>query len=172
LFYTKDGAVIETDRLDYSSDDNEMVETNSFILPSRPDVVWVFDRTGGDRNPANPQIGQWTRNLGKSRTRQGLVLRIESDGNEGVHFVGDSSYTAKPDGTDYPVKDSRFYPADAVALQVVDAHTVVSVYKQAGKITGHDRWVVSGDGKRMSVTSDGTQKSGVRIHEDLVFEKQ
>jgi len=172
VFYTKDGAVIETDRLDFSSDGNEMVETNSFILPSRPDVVWVHERTGGDRNPANPPVGQWTRDFGKSRLRQGLILRIEPDGNDGVHFTGDTSYTAKPDGKDYPVKDSRWYAADAVALQFVDAHTVTAVYKQDGKITNQDRFVVSPDGKRMTVTSEATRASGVHLHEELVFDKQ
>jgi len=168
--YTKDGTVIETDRMSFSSNRNEVIETNSFISPRGPDVVWIWERTGGSRNPADPYIGEWTRNLSKSRMRQGLVLRIEPDGGDGVHFVGEFSYTAKPDGMDYPVKAARF--ADATALEFVDARTVISVYKLAGKVTGQDRCVVSGDGKRMSVASDRTQRNGIRTHEDLVFEKQ
>ena len=73
---------------------------------------------------------------------------------------------------DYPVKDSRFFPADAVALQFVDTHTVISVYKQAGRIIGQERWVVSTDGKQMNATIDGTQRNGGRMQADFVFEKQ
>jgi hypothetical protein len=52
--------------------------------------------------------------------------------------------------------------ADTVVLQFVDAHTVVSIYKRARKVAAQD----------MTATSDGTQMNGVRIHDDLVFEKQ
>jgi hypothetical protein len=67
--------------------------------------------------------------------RQGIVLKIEPDVGDTVRFVEDStSYAAKPDGMDYPLKDASIYQADTCAFQFVDARTVISIHKRAGKV--------------------------------------
>lgn len=166
--YRKDGAVTATYRVAFSIDWNELVETYTSVLPPEPEVTLVWDRTGEERSTIDPFIGEWTQNGNKSRLRQKLVLKIETNG-DGVRFTGDFSYTAKPDGTDYPVKDFR---DDAVALQFPDAYTVTSIYKRAGKVADEDRWVVSRDGKQMTMTVTGTLANGARISEELVFERE
>ena len=58
------------------------------------------------------------------------MLKIEPDGNDGIRFLGYFSYTARFDGKQHDLKISR---NDTVRLQVVDAHTVGSIYGETIK---------------------------------------
>jgi hypothetical protein len=98
-----------------------------------------------------------------------LVLKIEADGNEGVRFSGDFSYTARFDGKEYNLKNSN---NDTVSLQLVDAHTVDAVYRRDDKVAQKDRWVVSADEQQMTLTTTGTLETGQQVKETLVFRKQ
>jgi hypothetical protein len=55
---------------------------------------------------------------------------------------------------------------------MVDAHTVDAIYKRDDKVAQKDRWVVSADGKQMTVTTTGTLETGQQLKESLVFRKQ
>jgi hypothetical protein len=100
--------------------------------------------------------------------RQGLVLKIETDGSGGTRFLGDYSYTARFDGKPYDLKNSR---NDTVTLQLVDSHTVNAIYRRDEQITQNDRWQVSADGQEMTVSTTGTLETGQKITEKLVFKK-
>ena len=69
------------------------------------------------RSPRDPLSGEWTAGLSKTRLRQGLVLKIEADGKDGVRFSGEFSYAARFDGKQYDLKNSR---NDTVTLELVD----------------------------------------------------
>jgi hypothetical protein len=86
-----------------------------------------------------------------------------------VHFEGDYSYTARFDGKQYDLRNSR---NDTVALQLVDPHTVDATYWRDDQVTQKDRWVVSADGQQMTLTTTGTLETGQRITEKLLFKKQ
>jgi hypothetical protein len=101
--------------------------------------------------------------------RQGLVLKIEAEGRGGIRFTGDFSYTARFDGKQYDLKNSR---NDTVTLELVDAHTVDAIYRRDDQVTQKDRWVVSGDGQQMTLSTAGTLETGQRVTEKLVFKKQ
>lgn len=163
----KNGAVIATIREKLSTDGNELTATT--VEKGHPDQVTVWTRTGGAKVARDPFAGEWTEDLSKSRMRQGLVVKVEMDSNGMVRFSGDFSYTARFDGKQYDLKNSR---NDTVALQLVDGHTVDSVYRRDNQITEKDRWVLSGDGKQLTVTTTGTLETGQRISEKLVFKKQ
>ena len=163
----KNGALVATLHDKVSSDRKELTITT--VQQGHEDQITVWERSGGLRNAANPFIGEWTQNFGKTRLRQGLVLKIESDGRDGVHFVGEFSYIANFDGRDYPLKDSR---DDTVALVLIDAHTVDSTYRRGDQIADQDRWVISADGQQMTLTTTGVLGTGERIKEKLVFRKQ
>ena len=98
-----------------------------------------------------------------------MAIKIEGDGSSGVRFSGDFSYSARFDGKDYDLKNSV---NDTVSLQLVDAHTVDSIYKRDEQVTQKDRWVVSADGAQMTLTTSGTLETGQQIKETLVFRKQ
>jgi hypothetical protein len=96
------------------------------------------------------------------------VLKIEADGSGGVRFLGDFSYTARFDGKQYDLKNSR---NDTVTLELVDPHTVNAIYQRDGQVTQKDRWMVSADGLQMTLSTTGTLETGQRLTEKLVFKK-
>jgi hypothetical protein len=129
----------------------------------------VWTRSGGKKSATDPFVGEWTQDLSKTRLRQGTGLKIEADGTGGVRFSGDFSYSARFDGKEYDLKNSS---NDTVSLQLVDAHTVDSIYRRDEQITQKDRWVVSADGTQMTRTTTGTLETGQQVKETLVFRKQ
>jgi hypothetical protein len=129
----------------------------------------VWTRSGGKKSATDLFSGEWTGDLSKTRMRQGMVLKIESDGKDGVRFSGDFSYSARFDGKEYDLKNSR---NDTVALQLVDAHTVDATYRRDDQITQRDRWVVSADGAEMTLNTTGTLETSQQVKETLVFRKQ
>jgi len=163
----KDGAVVATVREKLSNDGNELTITTA--SKSHPDQISVWTRTGGAKVANDLLAGEWTQDLSKTRLRQGLVLKIEPNGNGGVRFSGDFSYSARFDGKQYDLQNSR---NDTVTLQLVDPHTVDSIYRRDDQVSQTDRWVVSGDGKQMTLTTTGAFESGQHITEKLVFQKQ
>ncbi len=163
----KDGAIVATIHDRISKDGNDLTSTTS--QKARADKITVWTRSGGKRSANDLFAGEWTEDLSKTRMRQGLALKIEADGNGGVRFLGDFSYSARFDGKEYDLKNSV---NDTVSLQLVDAHTVDSIYRRDEQITQKDRWVVSADGTEMTLTTTGTLETGQQIKETLVFRKQ
>ena len=163
----KDGAVVATVREKLSNDGDELTTTTA--TAGHPDKITVWTRTGGKKVPNDLFAGEWTQDLNKTRLRQGLVLKIETDGSGGVRFLGDFSYTARFDGKPYDLKNSR---NDTVTLELVDPHTVDAIYRRDEQVAQTDRWQVSADGQQMTLSTTGTLESGQRITEKLVFKKQ
>jgi hypothetical protein len=163
----KDGAVVGTIRDKLSNDGKELTITTA--SKSHPEQISVWTRTGGAKVAGDPIAGEWTQDLSKTRSRQGLLVKIEPDGNSGVRFSGDFSYTARFDGKQYDLHNSR---NDTVTLQLVDPRTVDSTYRRDDQVAQQDRWVVSGDGQQMTLTTTGTFESGQHLTEKLVFQKQ
>jgi hypothetical protein len=163
----KDGAVVATIREKLSKDGDELTVTT--VSKGHADEISVWTRSGGAKVAGDLLAGEWTEDLGKTRLLQGLVLKIEPDGNGGVRFSGDFSYTARFDGKQYDLKNSR---NDTVTLQLVDPHTVDSIYRRDDQVAQKDRWVVSADGQQMTLTTTGSLESGQHVTEKLVFKKQ
>jgi hypothetical protein len=163
----KDGAVVATVREKLSSDGNELTITTA--SQGHADQITVWIRSGGAKVAGDLLAGEWTQDLSKTRLRQGLGLKIESDGNGGVRFSGEFSYSARFDGKQYDLKNSR---NDTVTLELVDPHTVDSIYGRDNQVAQKDRWVVSADGQQMTLTTTGTLETGQHLTEKLVFKKQ
>ena len=149
-----------------SSDNNELTTTTS--RRGRADQITVWTRTGGKKSALDLFAGEWTQDLSKTRMRQGSVLKIEPDGQGGVRFQGDFSYTARFDGKQYDLKNSR---NDTVTLELVDSHTVDAIYRRDNQVAQKDRWQVSADGKQMTLSTSGTLETGQRVTEKLTFKK-
>jgi len=163
----KDGAVVATVRDSLSSDGNALTITTA--SKGRADQTTVWKRSGGAKVAGDPLSGEWTEDLSKTRLRQGLALKIEGDGKGGVRFSGEYSYTARFDGKQYDLKNSR---NDTVTLELVDPQTVDAIYRRDNQQAQKDRWVVSGDGQQMTLTSTGTLETGQRMTEKLIFKRQ
>ena len=163
----KDGAVVATVREKLSNDGNEL--TAMTASAGHPDTITVWTRSGGKKVSNDLFAGEWTQDLSKTRMRQGLVLRIETDESGGIRFQGDFSYTARFDGKAYDLKNSR---NDTVTLELVDPHTVDASYRRDDQVTQKDRWVVSAEGRQMTLSTSGTLETGQRLTEKLLFKKQ
>jgi hypothetical protein len=163
----KDGAVVATLRSKLSTDGNELEITTT--IRGRADQTTVWTRSGGVKTAKDPLAGEWTEDLSKTRLRQGLALKIEADGDGGVRFSGDYSYTARFDGKQYDLKNSR---NDTVVLQLVDPHSVDATYRRDDQVTQKDRWAVSADGQQMTLTTTGTLETGQHLTEKLIFKRQ
>jgi hypothetical protein len=163
----KDGAVVATVREKLSKDGNELTITTAST--GHADQITVWTRSGGAKVAGDLLAGEWTQDLSKTRLRQGFGLKIEADGNGGVRFSGEFSYTARFDGKQYDLRNSR---NDTVALELVDPHTVDSIYRRGDQVAQKDRWVVSADGQQMTLTTTGTFETGQHVTEKLVFKRQ
>jgi hypothetical protein len=163
----KDGTLVATVRDIVSSDGKALTSTTT--EKGRANRVTVWTRSGGAKVADNPFAGEWTEDLSKTRLREGLVLKIEADSADGVRFSGEFSYTARFDGKEYDLKNSR---NDTVQLALVDAHTVDAIYRRDNQVTQKDRWVVSADGQQMTLTTTGMLETGQQVSESMVFRKQ
>jgi hypothetical protein len=163
----KDGAVVATVREKISNDGNEL--TSMTATAGHADQITVWTRSGGAKVANDLFAGEWTQDLSKTRLRQGLVLKIETDGSGGMRFLGDFSYNARFDGKRYDLKNSR---NDTVTLELVDPHTVDASYRRDDQVTQKDRWVVSAEGQQMTLSTTGTLETGQRLTEKLLFKKQ
>jgi hypothetical protein len=163
----KDGAVVATVREQLSKDGNELIITTA--TAGHADQISVWTRSGHAKFASDLFVGEWTQDLSKTRLRQGLVVQIEADGSGGIRFLSDFSYTARFDGKQYDLKNSR---NDTVTLELVDPHTVDAIYRRDGQVAQKDRWLVSADGQQMTLSTTGTLESDQRVTEKLRFKKK
>ena len=163
----KDGTLIATVHEKLADDGNELTSTTT--MSGKTDQITVWNRTGGAKVAKDPFSGEWTQDMSKTRLKQGLLLKIEPNGNGGIRFAGDYSYSGRLDGKPYDLKNSR---NDTVTLALVDPHTIEAVSRRDSQITQKDQWVVSADGGQMTLSSVGTLETGQRLTEKLTFKKQ
>jgi hypothetical protein len=131
----------------------------------------------------DPSNGKWTMDPAKSKYDPGpapksTTTTIESDENKykvDAHTVNADgtemhiSFDAKTDGKDYPLSGAP--NADMISVKRVDAKTVETTWKKDGKTVMKNHGVVSGDGKTRTVTFDGTDPQGHKVHNVVVYEK-
>ena len=163
----KDGVLVATVGEKLSADGKELTITTA--SQGKPNKITVWTRTGGAPVGKDLFAGEWTQDESKTQMRQGLVLKIEPDGGDGIRFSGDYSFTGRLDGKSYDLHNSS---NDTVQLNLIDPHTVDAIYRRDDQVSQRDRWVVSADGKTLTLTSKGTLQTGQRLSESLVFQKQ
>lgn len=133
----------------------------------------------------NPHVGTWKINLAKSKyspgpapksattkivaAGQGVTATIDSVDGDGT--VRHYTYTANYDGKDAKITGNNAN-ADTTALTRVNATTVRSINKKAGKITVTQTAVVSADGKTRTVTTTGTNAQGQKVNNVAVYDRQ
>jgi len=135
--------------------------------------------------PAVSVVGTWKLNVTKSSFTPGPGWRsqtrtysLEPGGGVLVRWTGvgangeamQVSFVSKLDGKDYPMKGSANY--DTLNAVAVDAFTVRSEEKRDGKVVGVAKRTISGDGKVMTITDDGTNRNGEKFSQVLVFDRQ
>lgn len=129
-------------------------------------------------------VGIWKLNLAESKYNAGTpptstTLVYEAAG-AGIKVTVDSvapdgamvhyTYTANYDGKDNPVVGNP--NADMATRTRVNATTTEGVTKKGGKIMTNGTYVVSSDGKRMTITTKGTDATGATVDNVTVWDKQ
>jgi len=141
-------------------------------------VVPVFAQT-------DPQVGVWKLNVAKSKYSPGpapatATTTIEAAGKGTKVSVDQTfpdgskrqySFTANYDGKDTPIVGNN-PDADTVARTLVNASTVQTVSKKAGKVTTTQTSEVSKDGKTRTVTTKGVNAKGQQVNNVAIYEKQ
>jgi hypothetical protein len=134
--------------------------------------------------PANPEVTTWKLNVAKStftpgpgwrsqmrtyrRTADGVAVEWWGIGGEGEPMR--VSFTVPYDGSDAPMVGSANY--DTLNSVKIDALTVKSEEKRAGKVVGIAIRKLSPDGKVMTITDEGTNRKGEKFSQVLVFDLQ
>jgi len=134
----------------------------------------------------NPFIGAWKLNIAKSKASGVQIPKSETrtvvaQGNgetvtyEGVGANGNPisySFTNTFDGKDTPISGTHPLGSDTIALKRVDASTITSISKKAGKTIFTTKTVMSKDGKVSTQTTKGVNGDGVPISITTVWDKQ
>ena len=134
---------------------------------------------------ADPSIGTWKLNEGKSKFSPGatknttVVYEIAGSGDN-VKIIVDgmdkdgkpihSEWTGKFDGKDYPVTGSAV--EDVRTYTKIDDRTLDFTSKKGGKALVTGRVAISADGKSRTVTTTSTDSSGKKLQNTAVYDKQ
>ena len=138
---------------------------------------------GGVSLAADPQLGTWKLNEGKSKFTPGTTkntkvvyeavgdsIRITADGIDSRGKPTHSQWTGKFDGKDYPANgDPNF---SARAYKRINDRTLEMTMTRKGYEAGKGRIVVSADGKSRTVTTSGSDAHGTHFKNTAVFDKQ
>ena len=132
---------------------------------------------------ANPQMGTWKLNEGKSKLTPGEgknttvayetagdQVKVTIDGTDKDGKPTHNEWTGKFDGTDYAVTGDQ--KSDMRSYKKVDDHTLAFTVKKDGKTTITGRIVVAADGKSRMVTAHGSDEQGKKSKEKAAYDKQ
>ena len=149
-------------------------------------VAGVLVVLGGEAlAQSNNDVGTWNLNVAKSKyspdpVPKSATIKVEPAG-AGVKVTVDQ---ALADGTkrhweytgNYDGKDNRITgnnpDADMIARTRINATTIQTVSKKAGKVTTTSTQVISSDGKTRTITTKGTNGQGQTVNNVGVYEKQ
>ena len=131
----------------------------------------------------NPQMGTWKLNEAKSKFSKGATknntvvyeaagdqIKVTVDGVDGCGNAIHSEWTGKFDGKFYAVTGDP--TSDMRSYRRINSRTLGLTVKKGGKITTTGRIVVSPNGRTRTVTTDGRDSKGRRIHTIAVYDKE
>lgn len=132
---------------------------------------------------ANPNIGTWKLNEGKSKIPAGAPknntvvyeaagdkVKVTVDGVDGGGKPTHNEWTGSFDGKDYPLTGDP--TADTRSYKKIDDRTTELTNKKDGKVTTTGKIVISADGKSRTVTVTGTDPKGKKVTFTAVYDKQ
>jgi hypothetical protein len=136
-----------------------------------------------DKQP-DPLLGAWRFNAAKSRYTPGPPLRSSIIRREpvpnGLHYTNDgvdgqgkafhTEYTAYFDGKDHAISGDA--DRGSIALYRVDSRLVDTVNRKDGKISARGRWMVSPDGKVMTMIIQGPPDQSPVRYNVMVYDRE
>ena len=127
-------------------------------------------------------VGTWKLNAAKSQMSGGIRaetlkfeataagIKLTSEGTDAQGQPMKGGYTAKFDGTDVPWAGNPM--ADTASPKRIDDNSYENVWKKGGKATVTAKVSVSADGKTLTVSQDGTDPKGAKVHSVAVYDRQ
>lgn len=128
-------------------------------------------------------MGTWKLNEAKSLFATGAAknstvvyeaagdsVKVTVDGTDKDGKPTHNEWTGKFDGKDYPVTHDP--NTDTRSYKRIDGHTLGLTGKKAGKVVTTGRIVVSANGKIRTVSTRGTDSTGMTIKSTAVYDKQ
>src|SRR5262245_16699572 len=129
-------------------------------------------------------IGTWKLNLAKSKFSPGPPpksrtvtyeavgqgAKITTKGTDAEGKTVDFQFTANYDGKDYPVTGNPDW--DTIAFKRIDAFTMETTRKKAGKIVSTNTRVVSKDGKTQTQREKGVNVKDGKFSNTCGYEKK
>jgi hypothetical protein len=151
LVYKKNGKTM-TESTYTASADGKTLNVSVKNHPAASDQIVTTEvtlkRVGEAPAGANATSGSW-RIQKLNASENGLLETYKFSGDELTYSTPTGeTWTAKPDGNDYPVKGTYNY--DAVSLKKIDAQTIEKSLKRGGKLIEVDKVSISSDGKKMT----------------------
>ena len=143
---TKDGQVISTVKRTVSSDGKTLTFVATYKRNGRKDttVTTVYSRISAEKDGL---AGTWKPVSGRSDTADVFTFRVTPDGT--LSYAGlDASFSVKPDGNRYPVKDEF----DGVSLRSSGDRTISFTFFLKGKPFEIDTFTLSSDGQSFTET--------------------
>ena len=144
-------------------------------------ALFIFALPAKSADAPDPVVGTWVLNAAKSTHSEaiyksevrtyaaapgGVSLTWERVAADGAKTVVTTTY--KYDGKDYPVTGSAEF--DTISAKRIDANTVETTEKRAGKEVGSARRAISQDGKTLTLNQrierpDGQQSSAMMVYD-------
>jgi uncharacterized protein YpmB len=131
---------------------------------------------------ANPQMGTWKLNEGKSKmpagmgknttvsyTEQGDKIKVAVEGVDGNGKATHGVWVGKFDGKVYPAKGNLSW--DSAAYKMVNERTNTITTMKGGKVVWSGQITVSANGKSRTVTLNGTGADGKKFKGTAVYDK-
>lgn len=132
---------------------------------------------------SDPFVGTWKLNLAKSKFNPGPAPKSQTrtwaaDGKvraEGLDPAGKPTsygYPVKGDGKEYPTTGAVPNSADTIMSKRIGANTIEAKFTRGGKPSDTTRFMVSKNGKVLTITAKGTLPNGKSLVDLLEFDKQ
>ncbi len=132
---------------------------------------------------ADPFMGTWKLNESKSKippdvqknhtvvyAPDGDNVKITVDGTDPSGKPAHNEWTGKFDGKEYPVTGDP--NSDSRSYKKVNDHTLDMTAKKEGKEVMKGKIETSADGMSRTVTLDGKDSKGQKVHVTAVYDKQ
>jgi hypothetical protein len=156
----------------------------SLALLAAVSLLWLAPVLAADSS-SDPAVGSWSLNTAKSKPDPSLPA-VKSQTRTYTASPGGLTvavHTVLADGSAHDAGASAVYDGEKHAVTGVDPYDAIRVKKLgpgssysslylAGKPIGHLTRRVSKDGKTMTVTSIYTDKSGNKVHDVGVYDRQ
>ncbi len=145
-------------------------------------LTLLFSLAAGAMCFANPTMGTWKLNEGKSKFGAGAAKgetvvwatvgdqeKVTVDGTDADGKKMHSEWTGKLDGKDYPITGDP--TSDTRAFKTSGERTIEITSKKDGKVIGTGTIVVAPDGKSRTVTTTMTNAKGEKVTTTAVYDK-